>query len=193
MSVEALIRTLDETWAADKQWAALQKGYLWSEVLREEIAQEMLANLAILARIECVTFYADSPPCADDEEDDGEDEDEGEDEGEDDGNVNPSLRIGNLSTASDRAKLLATLRTTFATAGGGVGTVKDVNLPMDRTTGNIRGFAFIEFHEPRSASRALRSLLGKLKLGGRDIRVEYAASKRKSTDEMAATYGTNRF
>ena len=192
MSVEALVRTLNETWAADKQWAALQKGYLWSEALREELAQETLANLAILASIECTAFYADSPPCADDESVDDE-EDESEEEIEDDGNVNPSLRIGNLSTASDRAKLLATLRTTFGAAGGGADTVKDVNLPMDRTTGNIRGFAFIEFHEPRSASRALRSLFGKLKLGGRDIRVEYAASKRKSTDEMAATYGTNRF
>jgi hypothetical protein len=103
----------------------------------------------------------------------------------DDGNTNPSLRIGNLSTASDRKKLLATLNAEFDRFGP----VRDINLPIDRATGNIRGFAFIEFREPRDASRAVRNLFGKMKVGGRDIRVEYAASQRKSTVEMAATYG----
>lgn len=121
-----------------------------------------------------------------DEEDEDSDSDAGsEAESVDDGNTNPSLRIGNLSTASDRKKLLATLNAEF----GRFGPVRDINLPIDRATGNIRGFAFIEFREPRDASRAVRNLFGKLKVGGRDIRVEYAASQRKSTTEMAATYG----
>lgn len=121
-----------------------------------------------------------------DEEDEDSDSDAGsEAESVDDGNTNPSLRIGNLSTASDRKKLLATLQDEF----GRFGPVRDINLPIDRATGNIRGFAFIEYREPRDASRAVRNLFGKLKVGGRDIRVEYAASQRKSTAEMAAAYG----
>ena len=121
-----------------------------------------------------------------DEEDEDDDSDSGSEADDvDDGNTNPSLRIGNLSTASDRKVLLATLNAEF----GKFGPLRDVNLPIDRATGNCRGFAFIEFREPRDASRALRALFGKLKVGGRDIRIEYAASQRKSTAEMAAAYG----
>jgi hypothetical protein len=122
---------------------------------------------------------------SDSEDEDGDSDAGSETESVDDGNTNPSLRIGNLSTASDRKKLLATLQAEF----GKFGPLRDINLPIDRATGNIRGFAFIEFREPRDASRALRALFGKLKVGGRDIRMEYAASQRKSTAEMAAAYG----
>jgi hypothetical protein len=125
-------------------------------------------------------YYYDS-----EDEDDADSDAGSETDSVDDGNTNPSLRIGNLSTASDRKKLLATLQAEF----GKFGPVRDINLPIDRATGNIRGFAFIEFREPRDASRALRALFGKLKVGGRDIRMEYAASQRKSTVEMAAAYG----
>jgi hypothetical protein len=101
-------------------------------------------------------------------------------------NTNPSLRIGNLSTASDRKKLFAAINAVF----GKHGAVRDVNLPMDRTTGNPRGFAFIEFRDPRDAMRAFKAENGRLKIGGRDIRIEMTRSARKTTEEMASIYGT---
>ena len=60
---------------------------------------------------------------------------------------------------------------------------------MDKATGNPRGFAFIEFRDPRDAMRAFKAENGTLKVGGRDIRVEMARSARKTTEEMAAQYG----
>ena len=100
-------------------------------------------------------------------------------------NTNPSLRIGNLCTASNRKKLMATINEVF----GKHGEIRDVNLPMDKATGNPRGFAFIEFRDPRDAMRAFKAENGTLKVGGRDIRVEMARSARKTTEEMAAQYG----
>lgn len=101
------------------------------------------------------------------------------------GNTNPTLRIGNLSTASDRKKLMAAINEVFSKHGA----IRDVNLPMDMATGNPRGFAFIEFRDPRDAMRAFKAENGSLKIGGRDIRVEMARSARKTTDEMASLYG----
>ena len=100
-------------------------------------------------------------------------------------NTNPTLRIGNLSTSSDRKKLLTTIQETF----GGFGTIRNINLPMDRATGNPRGFAFIEYRDTHDAQSAYEALSGSLNLGGRDISVEYAASQQKSSKEMAIAYG----
>jgi RNA recognition motif-containing protein len=112
-------------------------------------------------------------------------EEEIETDPEIEGNTNPTLRIGNLSTASDRKKLMASINAVF----GKHGEIRDVNLPMDKATGNPRGFAFIEFRDPRDAMRAFKAENGTLKVGGRDIRVEMARSARKTTEEMAAQYG----
>lgn len=97
-------------------------------------------------------------------------------------NTNPSLRLGNLSTASD----IRTLRSTLEREFGAFGPLRDINMPLDRVTRNIRGFAFIEFRSPADAERAITALRGNLRIGERDIRVEYAASQRKSAEEMAA-------
>ena len=154
---------------------ALRNGGAWSGMVKYTVQ----VSVPVLDESEKYYFY-------DSDEDEDSDSDAGsETDSVDDGNTNPSLRIGNLSTASDRKVLLATLQAEF----GKFGPLRDVNLPIDRATGNCRGFAFIEFCEPRDASRALRSLFGKLKVGGRDIRMEYAASQRKTTAEMAAAYG----
>lgn len=96
-------------------------------------------------------------------------------------NTNLTLRIGNLSTASDARTLRSTLERTF----GIYGPIRDINLPLDRVTRNPRGFAFIEFRSPDDAEAAYDGLLGRLNIGGRDIRVEYAISNRKSSEEMA--------
>lgn len=97
-------------------------------------------------------------------------------------NTNPSLRLGNLSTASD----IRTLRSTLEREFGAFGAIRDINLPLDRVTRNIRGFCFIEFRSPADAEQALTALRGNLRIGERDIRVEYAVSQRKSAEEMAA-------
>lgn len=97
-------------------------------------------------------------------------------------NTNPSLRLGNLATASD----IRTLRSTLERVFGSFGAIRDINLPLDRVTRNIRGFCFIEFRSPADAERALTALRGNLRIGERDIRVEYAVSQRKSAEEMAA-------
>jgi RNA recognition motif-containing protein len=97
-------------------------------------------------------------------------------------NTNPSLRLGNLSTASD----VRTLRSTLEREFGAFGPLRDINMPLDRVTRNIRGFAFIEFRSPADAERAITALRGSLRIGERDIRVEYAASQRKSAEEMAS-------
>jgi len=112
-------------------------------------------------------------------------EDEEEVDPEIEENTNPSLRIGNLCTASNRKKLMVSINEVF----GKHGEIRDVNLPMDKATGNPRGFAFIEYRDPRDAMRAFKAESGSLKIGGRDIRVEMARSARKTTEEMAALHG----
>lgn len=189
LSWEEECRLLKQLWdshPASAEYEAMDRSLrtgegLWSNMVTYKLEVSVAANPISWSDKYC--YESDS----EDEDDDSDsDSDAGsETDSVDDGNTNPSLRIGNLSTASDRKKLLATLQAEF----GKFGPLRDINLPIDRATGNIRGFAFIEFREPRDASRAVRNLFGKLKVGGRDIRVEYAASQRKSTEEMAAAYG----
>jgi hypothetical protein len=105
-------------------------------------------------------------------------------------NTNPSLRIGNLCSASDRKKLMTAIKNVF----GKHGEIRDVNMPMDKKTGNPRGFAFIEYRDPRDAMRAFKAERDKKSLATvaaprRDVTVEMAQSSRKTTEEMAALHG----
>ncbi len=105
-------------------------------------------------------------------------------------NTNPTLRIGYLCSASDRKKLLTVIKNVF----GKYGEIHDVNLPMDKKTGNPRGFAFIEFRDPRDAMRAFKAERDKKSLAAvaaprRDVTVDMAQSSRKTTEEMAALHG----
>ncbi|KAJ3680798.1 hypothetical protein LUZ60_015287 [Juncus effusus] len=63
------------------------------------------------------------------------------------------------------------------------GPVRDVYLPKDYYTGEPRGFAFVEFIEPRDASEAQRHMNGQI-ICGREIAVVLAAQNRKHPDEM---------
>ncbi|CCI43399.1 unnamed protein product [Albugo candida] len=71
------------------------------------------------------------------------------------------------------------LRKTFEEFGD----VRDVYIPRDFHTREIKGFAFVEFKNERDAEEALRNLDGS-RLDGREITVVFAQEKRKSTDEM---------
>ena len=59
----------------------------------------------------------------------------------------------------------------------GVGVV-DVSLPIDRETGRLRGFAFVEFETAAQAEAAIRDLNG-ARLGGRELRVSEAHERPK--------------
>lgn len=75
------------------------------------------------------------------------------------------LFIGNLSYQTGENDL----QDYFAQAG----TVKSINLMMDRVTGKSRGFAFIEFSTPEEAQKAIEQFHNK-DFQGRAITVNVA-------------------
>ncbi len=79
--------------------------------------------------------------------------------------VNKKLYVGNLAyrTSED------TLRDLF----GQYGEVVDVFLPMDRETGRMRGFGFVEMGSEDAAAQAVRALDG-ITIDGRQLRVNEA-------------------
>jgi RNA recognition motif-containing protein len=76
-----------------------------------------------------------------------------------------SIYVGNLSfnvTSDDLTQ-----------AFGEYGTVKRVQLPVDRETGRVRGFAFVEMATDAEESTAIESLDG-AEWMGRDLKVNKA-------------------
>lgn len=82
--------------------------------------------------------------------------------------MNKKLYVGNLAyrTSED------SLREQF----GQFGTVVDVYLPMDRETGRMRGFGFVEMGTEEEASAAVQGMDGVM-LDGRQIRVNEAQAR----------------
>lgn len=78
------------------------------------------------------------------------------------------LYIGNLAYRTREEQL----RDLF----GQYGTVLDVYLPMDRETGRMRGFGFVEMNTDEEAQAAIRALDG-YDLDGRQIRVNEAQER----------------
>lgn len=79
--------------------------------------------------------------------------------------MNTKLYVGNLpyeTTESD-------LQTLF----GGAGQVSTVNIVRDRTTGQARGFAFVEMNDVEGAQRAIAEL-DQHQMGGRSLTVNEA-------------------
>ncbi len=79
--------------------------------------------------------------------------------------MNTKLYVGNLSYDTDEAAL----REAFGKAG----TVRSVSIPTDRTTGQPRGFAFVEMETANDALKAIRLCNGQ-EINGREIRVNEA-------------------
>ena len=76
-----------------------------------------------------------------------------------------TIYVGNLSyevTREDLEKVFADY-----------GTVKRVNIPLDRETGNVRGFAFVDLAEESEEDKAIADLDG-AEWMGRDMRVNKA-------------------
>ncbi|MBD2776948.1 RNA recognition motif domain-containing protein [Iningainema tapete] len=79
-----------------------------------------------------------------------------------------SLYVGNLSYEVTQDHL----NTVFAEYG----TVKQVKLPTDRETGQLRGFAFVEMNSEAEESAAIEALDG-AEWMGRDLKVNKARPK----------------
>jgi hypothetical protein len=90
-------------------------------------------------------------------------------------NKNPTLRVGNLMTSHTREEIMGQLRLAF----GKYGVICDIKVPMDYGTGNPRGYAFIEFMEPSMAEHALEMTQDKLKIGPRQLRIDYALGEKR--------------
>lgn len=78
------------------------------------------------------------------------------------------LFVGNLSFGTTQADLEAA----FAAAGE----VREVAIPVDRTTGQPRGFAFVTMANSEAAANAISQLNGAT-LDGREIRVDEAQER----------------
>jgi cold-inducible RNA-binding protein len=82
--------------------------------------------------------------------------------------VGNRLFVGNLSFATTQASIEAA----FAVAGD----VTEVAIPVDRTTGQPRGFAFVTMGNAQAAANAISQLNGSI-LDGREIRVDEAQER----------------
>ena len=82
------------------------------------------------------------------------------------------LFVGNLSFSTSQVSLEATF--------GAVGEVREVSMPMDRTTGQPRGFAFVTMNNAQAAANAISQLNGAT-IDGREIRVDEATERPRNS------------
>jgi RNA recognition motif-containing protein len=82
--------------------------------------------------------------------------------------VGNRLYVGNLSYNTSREAL----EQAFSVAGE----VQDVGMPMDRETGQPRGFAFVTMGSEQAAKAAIQQLNGK-EIDGRQIKVNEAQER----------------
>jgi RNA recognition motif-containing protein len=86
--------------------------------------------------------------------------------------VGNRLFVGNLSFGTTQASIEAA----FAVAGQ----VTEVAIPIDRTTGQPRGFAFVTMENSHAAAKAIEQLNGSM-LDGREIRVDEAQERTRDS------------
>jgi len=82
--------------------------------------------------------------------------------------ISRKIFAGNLSfdlTRDDLVELFST-----------VGPVADITLPVDRMSGRLRGFAFVEFENDEDAAKAIETLNGR-DLAGRELRLDEARER----------------
>eukprot|EP00638_Chattonella_subsalsa_P017633 CAMPEP_0117831034 /NCGR_PEP_ID=MMETSP0949-20121206/8858_1 /TAXON_ID=44440 /ORGANISM="Chattonella subsalsa, Strain CCMP2191" /LENGTH=126 /DNA_ID=CAMNT_0005672173 /DNA_START=32 /DNA_END=408 /DNA_ORIENTATION=- len=71
---------------------------------------------------------------------------------------------------------------------GKFGDLRDVYIPRDYYTQEPRGFAFVEYVDPRDASDAREDMDG-YQLDGRELAVIFAQDRRKRPEEMRTLTG----
>jgi hypothetical protein len=89
-----------------------------------------------------------------------------------------SIYVGNLSyqvTQEDLEQVFAEY-----------GTVRNVTLPVDRETGRMRGFAFVELESPSEETAAIEALDG-AEWMGRDLRVSKARPREDNNNRRSAS------
>ena len=87
------------------------------------------------------------------------------------------LYVGNLSYNTSRESLEA--------AFAGAGDVREVAMPTDRETGQMRGFAFVTMGSAQDANSAIAQLNGMM-LDGRALKVNGRRSARAAAAAAAA-------
>jgi RNA recognition motif-containing protein len=87
-----------------------------------------------------------------------------------------SIYVGNLSYEVTKDNI--------SEAFSQYGTVKQVNLPTDRETGRLRGFAFVEMGTEAEESAAIEALEGSEWMG-RDLKV----NKAKPREDRSSSFG----
>ena len=90
-----------------------------------------------------------------------------------------SIYVGNLSYQATEADLTAVFTE--------YGSVKRVQLPTDRETGRMRGFAFVEMSADTEETAAIEALDG-AEWMGRDLKV----NKAKPREERGGSFGGGR-
>lgn len=95
-----------------------------------------------------------------------------------------SIYVGNLSYEVTQDNL----QTVFAEYG----TVKQIKLPTDRETGQLRGFAFVEMRTEAEESAAIEGLDG-AEWMGRNLKVNQAKPKEDRGGSFSANRGNNSF
>jgi RNA recognition motif-containing protein len=93
--------------------------------------------------------------------------------------MNNKLYVGNLSYNTDEAAL----RELFSKAGS----IRSVNIIMDRMTNQPRGFAFVEMESPAEAHKAIQMCDGE-EVDGRALKVNEA----KPQEARTSGYSGNR-
>lgn len=96
--------------------------------------------------------------------------------GEKDISTISTIRVGNLMTTHTREEIICQLRLAFSKYG----MIYDIKIPIDYSTGNPRGYAFIEFINPLIAATALKNTQGKLMIGPRPVRIDYALGEKRT-------------
>ena len=98
------------------------------------------------------------------------------------GAISAKIFVGNLSFKTTRDELYEILSE--------AGEVINVHLPVERETGRLRGFAFVEFASAEAAETAIRLFDGR-EVGGRKLRVN-AAEDRPRREDGADPRGASR-
>ena len=79
-----------------------------------------------------------------------------------------TLFVGNLPYSASEQELTELF--------GQAGAVEGVRIPIDRESGQVRGFGFVEMAGPDDAQEAIRRFDG-YRLGGRELRVNIAEER----------------
>lgn len=94
-----------------------------------------------------------------------------------------SIYVGNLSYQVTQEDLKQ--------AFGEYGTVNRVQLPTDRETGRLRGFAFVEMGTEAEEAAAIEALDG-AEWMGRDLKVNKAKPREERGGSSGGSWGNNR-